>query len=186
MSTVIGQLSHFDISTPNFNPIGSSYSTNKGPGRPGTIVNKIVITYGSSDGVKRRRLALRRYVYAYAQGAFIFFQTYKGVRNRQSLPSNVGDVDDLNRRFSIYGQPITTEAEPYYISQSLLKSLFLYPNYMDYFFIDGSHSCRMGGSSQYGPKPNFLEIYRYGKLSKDDITQVISYKNNLLAAREKI
>jgi hypothetical protein len=29
-------------------------------------------------------------------------------------------------------------------------------------------------------------IYRYVKLSKNDITQVISYKNNLLAARENI
>jgi hypothetical protein len=183
MSTVIGQLSHFDISTPNFNPIGSSYATGDGPGSSGT---KIVITYGISVGGSRKRLALRRYVYAYFQNSFNFAATYKGVRNRQYLPSNVGDIDDLNSRFSIYGEPMITETEPSYISQSLLKSLFLYPNYFDYFFLDCSHSCVMGYSANPMPKPNFLEIYRYGKLSRDDITQVISYKNNLLASRSKI
>jgi hypothetical protein len=186
MSIVIGQLPHFDISTPNFDPIGSSYSTNKGPGPGGIFFNKIVITYGSSVGASRTRLALRRYVYAYTQNSFNFIATYKGVRNKQNLPFNVGDIDDLNARFAIHGQQITNEGEPYYISQVLLKSLFLYPNYLDYFFLDGSHYGRRGASSDGVPKPNFFEIYRYGKLSKDDITKVVSYKNNLLAARSKI
>jgi hypothetical protein len=187
MSTTIGQLPHFDVSTPNFTPIGTTYLTGSGPGSTGS---KIVILYGSSDGQTRKRLALRRYVYRFIETSvdirFIFFATYKGVRNRDSLPLYVGDANDVNDRFSVYGEPLPLELEPSYITQNLLKTLFLYPNIDDYFFIDGSHSCRMGPPNLYGPKPNFFEIYRYGKLSKDDITKIISFKNNLLATRSII
>lgn len=178
MSTIIGQLSHFDISTPNFDPIGSSYTVPNG--------TKIIIPYGSSDGEKRKRLALRRYVYYYIFNNFDFVGSYKGVRNRTTLPSNVGDTDDLNTRFALYGSLVSSETAPSYITQDLLNTLFLYPNSTDFFFIDGSHSCRMGPPSIYGPKPNFFEIYRYGKLSKTDSTQVLSFKNNLISSRSKI
>lgn len=182
MSTIIGQLSHFDISTPNFDPIGSLRSM-------GNTSARIVLTYGESAGIKRKRLALRRYVYVYLNSSFVFLSTYKGVRNRNTLPSYVGDTDDLNIRSAIYSQPMPLEGEPYYINQSLLNSLFLYPNVLDYFFLDCSHSCRMGGSvgnPNYRVAPNFLEIYRYGKLSKEDITKVIALKNNLISTRSVI
>ena len=184
MSITVGQTPHFDISTVNFSPIGSTYLTGDGPGSAGS---KIIIMYGSSSGAKRKKIALRRYVYQYLiEDNFSFVTTYKGVRNRSVLPSYVGDTNDLNNRAITHGTELPLEPDPTHITQTLLKSLFLYPNFQDYFFLDCSISIRVGASIVPESKPNFLEIYRYGKLSKDDTTKVIAFKNNLINPRSKI
>ena len=134
MSITVGQIPHFDISTVNFSPIGSTYLTGAGPGSAGS---KIVILYGSSSGAKRKKIALRRYVYQYLiEDNFSFVTTYKGVRNRSVLPSYVGDTNDLNNRTITHGIELPLEPDPTHITQTLLKSLFLYPNFQDYFFLD--------------------------------------------------
>lgn len=186
MSITVGQTPHFDISTVNFSPIGSTYLTGDGPGSAGS---KIVILYGSSIGAKRKKIALRRYVYQYIPREFsigddfYFVATYKGARNRSVLPSYVGDTNDLNTRAIIHGTELPLETNPIHITQALLKDLFLYPLFEDYFFLDCSISVRVGASIIPKSKPNFLEIYRYGKLSKDDTTKVIAFKNNLINPR---
>lgn len=181
MSITVGQTPHFDISTVNFSPIGSTYLTGDGPGSAGS---KIVIMYGSSVGGKRKRIALRRYVYQYLiEDNFSFVTAYKGVRNRSVLPSYVGDTNDINARAIIHGTELPLETNPTHITQALLKDLFLYPLFQDYFFLDCSISIRVGASIVPESRPNFLEIYRYGKLSKDDTTKVIAFKNNLINPR---
>lgn len=172
MGIKYGQPPYFEISTPDFQRVGSVVSLNA-DGRPPIIA----IEYGCAIRASKRyrRLALRRHVYQYLNKNFVFYKTYKGVRKGSPGISSVVDLDDLNTR-SLTHATETQETEPDYINQNLLNSLFDSPS-NDYFFVEVSISrprydgaVEDNGCGDPGDcegrlcinKKSWCEIYRYG------------------------
>lgn len=184
MSTIYGQSPHFNNSDPYFDPIGESYPVSNSNGLPTLKSGGKGIFYGSSSGSSRKSFCIRRYVYQYnfINKNFIFYKTYKGVRNFEQ-PNNVIDIDELNARSLIHSTEILTENEPSFITQSILNSLFSFPSDNDYFFVEGVHSIR-GGHGVAITGSNFFKIYRYGKITQNNI--ILIYKNNHIERRESI
>lgn len=154
MATNYGQPPHFDISKPLFAPLAR-------------------IEYGSSTGTKRHKLAIRRYTYKYTNNSFVFFKTYKGVRQRYS-PRISSVVDTNNVNFRNYHAVETLEGAPEFITQNLLKSLFAYPNEGGIFFIEGRikkwYTPESGGKPEFTfAAPDWFDIYRYGKIINNQI-----------------
>jgi hypothetical protein len=181
-----GQHPYFDNSTPDFDQVGETYEwpIYYAPGSAPTIKSGgKAILYGSSLGSSRKSVCIRRYVYQYniINNIFSYYKTYKGVRNFEQ-PDNVIDVGELNSR-SLTHSTETAETEPIFITQTILQSLFSFPSNGDYFFIEGCHSIRFGDPNQ-GDKsrPNFFKIYRYGKITHNNI--VLVYKNNNIERRQ--
>lgn len=180
MSTVYGQPPYFDNNDPYFDPVGEFYPF--GPDVPTSKSGGKAIAYGSSFGPTRKRLCIRRYVYQYSaiNNVFNYYKTYKGVRNFEQ-PDSVIDIDELNARSLIHSTEITTENEPLFITQSILNSLFSFPSNNSYFFIEGVHSIKIGGGDI--SHPSFFQIYRYGKITENNV--VIIYKNNNIERNTK-
>ena len=65
MATGYGQLPHFDISKPLFTPLAR-------------------IVHGSSTGITRSKLAIRRYTYRYTNNSFVFLNLIKGLDKTQA------------------------------------------------------------------------------------------------------
>jgi hypothetical protein len=184
MSQVYGQRPHFDNNNVSFDPIGQSYGF--GSDFPPTLKTggKAIVYESSPGGSSRKSLCIRRYVYQYTSinNAFNYYKTYKGVRNFEQ-PNSVADVSELNSRSLIHSTEILGENEPTFITQDILKSLFSFPSNNNYFFIEGVHSIRIKGKYEYGAKPNYFKIYRYGKITSNNI--VLVYKNNNIERKEK-
>jgi hypothetical protein len=182
MTNVYGQPPHFDNNDPYFDPVGETYSfytppTLKSGGK--------AILYGSGSTGSRKNLCIRRYVYQYISmnDNFNYYKTYKGVKNFEQ-PDNVIDISELNSRSLVHSSEVTGESEPTFITQSILKSLFSFPSNNSYFFIEGVHSIAIEkepGDFPNLPIPNFFKIYRYGKITQNNI--VIVYKNNNIERR---
>lgn len=154
MATNYGQLPHFDTSTPLFAPLAR-------------------IEYGSSTGTKRNRLAIRRYTYRYTNNSFVFLKSYKGVRQNATRITSVVDNGDVNSRSTLHALE-TLESAPTFLTQSILRNIFAYPNDGGIFFIEGR--IKKWYTPESGGKPEFtftasdwFEIYRYGKIINNQI-----------------
>lgn len=153
MATNYGQLPHFDISKPLFTPLAR-------------------IVHGSSAGTKRCKLAIRRYTYIYTNNSFVFLKSYKGVRQNPTRITSVVDNSDVNSRSTLYASE-TLESAPTFLTQSILKSIFAYPNDGGIFFIEGRIKKRYFpavAELQYTyTAPEWFDIYRYGKIINNQI-----------------
>lgn len=171
MGISYGQPPYFDNSTPNFDRVGETIDTTN-PESGGVFKT---IKFGGpfyTQGRRQARAALRRHVYQYNTGSgFSFYKTYKGVRKLypNSNISNVADVNELNQRSSSYSTA-TNETEPVYITTSLLNSLFNFPSNNDYFFVEVSidYWITTEGLSS-SPKYYFANVYRYGKITANNV-----------------
>lgn len=178
MSIIFGQPPYFDTNDPYFNPIGDSYLTENTENPTPTSSGKAIL-YGSTTGNTRVKFCLRRYIYRFDSitNAFIYYKTYKGVRNSFEQPNNVTNITELNNRSLIHSTEILNAPEPTFLTQSLFQDLFKYPKNNDYFFVEGSHHKLINTTN--GPsqtRPMFYKIYRYGKITSNNV--VIVYKNN--------
>jgi hypothetical protein len=155
MATNYGQLPHFDISKPLFAPLTR-------------------IEYGSSAGITRNKLAIRRYTYTYTNNSFVFLKSYKGVRQNPSRITSVVDNSDVNSRSTLHATE-TLESAPTFLTQSILRSIFAYPNDGGIFFIEGRIKKRYfppsgrGTLELTGTAPDWFDIYRYGKIINNQI-----------------
>jgi hypothetical protein len=173
-----GQHPYFDNSTPDFEPIGSSYLTDRT--EPPTLSSSgKAILYDSSIGDSRSKACLRRYSYQYNinTNIFTYYKTYKGVRNFEQ-PDSVIDITELNARSLIHSTEIIGSSAPSFIDQNILQTLFKFPSHNDYFFVEGSHYYQKGADEDNGgsDRNNFFKIYRYGKITSNNI--ILIYKNN--------
>jgi len=173
--TTYGQPPYFDINNVSFDPIGDKYFYYRNFGE------NIAIKYGENYGNKRKNTCLRRYLFTYnaLNNVFNYYKTYKGVRNFKNLDSVV-DLDELNARSEIHAIEITNENEPTFISQNILKSLFVFPGDNNIFFVEGSHYISVVNTklkSEPKNRPNFFKIYRYGKIVDN---KIVVCKNNFL------
>jgi len=156
MATNYGQPPHFDLTKPLFAPLQR-------------------IEYGESDGTKRHKLAIRRYTYKYINNNFVFFKTYKGVRQRhEPRITSVVDAEIVNLKNAAAVE--TLEGAPEFnefLTQNLLKNLFAFPNSDGLFFIEGEIRKRYYPAISYfefeGSAPNWFDIYRYGKIVNNQI-----------------
>ena len=160
MATNYGQPPHFDLSGPFFEPLAR-------------------IEYGSSTGSKRLKMAIRRYTYKYIDDNFIFFKTYKGVRQNANRITSVNDTYNLNLRKLDAAE--TIEPSPSFITQNLLTSIFDYPSSKGLFFIEGVIQKRHSGSKPEfeWTAPNWFDIYRYGKIINNEII-VLKERSDLI------
>jgi hypothetical protein len=153
MATDYGQLPHFDISKPLFAPLAR-------------------IEYGSSPGTKRVKLAIRRYTYRYTNNSFVFLKSYKGVRQNPTKITSVVDNSDVNSRSTLHATE-TLESAPTFLTQSILRSIFAYPNDGGIFFIEGRIKKRYFPASAKlkftFTAPEWFDIYRYGKIINNQI-----------------
>jgi hypothetical protein len=179
MANIYGQPPYFDNTTPDFPRIGETVDNTNAPN--GSIFK--TIKYGGpfyKSGIRKSRSALRRHIYQYnINNGFVFYKTYKGVRKltKNSIILNVKDVDDLNQR-SLSHSTETNETEPVYITNALLNSIFNFPSNNDYFFVEVSLDYFKAGmpSSEVNPKYYFANIYRYGKITQNNV--IIVCKEN--------
>jgi hypothetical protein len=188
---VYGQPPYFDNTFVSFSPVGTTYNYAPDDKANGLLNYNLAIQYGMSFGNSRKKMCLRRYVYQYNinTNIFTYYKTYKGVRNFKNLNSVV-DLDELNARSQIHSTEITDEAEPTFITNSILHSLFSFPSNNDYFFVEGSHYNNIinydyltkpkNKAIQPIDKPNFFKIYRYGKIVNNNI---VVCKNNFLISQ---
>lgn len=153
MATGYGQLPHFDISKPLFTPLTR-------------------IVHGSSTGTKRNKLAIRRYTYRYTNNSFVFLKSYKGVKQNPIKITSVVDNSDVNSRSTLYASE-TLESAPTFLTQSILRSIFAYPNDGGIFFIEGRIKKRyFPGTAKLEftyTAPEWFDIYRYGKIINNQI-----------------
>lgn len=158
MATNYGQPPHFDISKPLFAPLAR-------------------IEYGSSTGVTRNKLAIRRYTYQYINDNFVFFKTFAGVRQREpdNRITSVNDTSNINTRNAVHSIEKVSETSPTFITQTLLNNLFDYPSKIGLFFIEGVIRKRYFPPSGRGDlgltftAPEWFDIYRYGKIINNQI-----------------
>lgn len=155
MSTISGQPPHFDISEPLFAPLAR-------------------IEYGSSTGIKRSQVAIRRYTYEYINDNFVFLKTFAGVRQRG--PGNritgVNDVLNINIRNAVHSVEKVSETSPTFMTQTLLNNLFDYPSKNGIFFIEGTIRKWCGVNPNFKipfTAPEWFDIYRYGKIINNQI-----------------
>ena len=155
MATNYGQLPHFDISKPLFTPLAR-------------------IVHGSSAGITRNKLAIRRYTYIYTNNSFVFLKSYKGVRQNPTRITSVVDNSDVNSRSTLHASE-TLESAPTFLTQGILRSIFAYPNDGGIFFIEGRIKKRHFPPSGRGnpncafTAPDWFDIYRYGKIINNQI-----------------
>ena len=153
MATNYGQLPHFDISKPLFTPLAR-------------------IVHGSSAGTKRCKLAIRRYTYRYTNNSFVFLKSYKGVRQNPTRITSVVDNSDVNNRSTLHASE-TLESAPTFLTQSILRSIFAYPNDGGTFFIEGRinkwYFAQNGKPELTFTAPEWFDIYRYGKIINNQI-----------------
>jgi hypothetical protein len=153
MATNYGQPPHFDLSRPFF--------------------SLARIEYGSSTGTVRMKIAIRRYTYRYTNNSFVFLKSYKGVRLNPSRITSIVDNSDVNSRSTLHASE-TLESAPTFLTQSILRSIFAYPNEGGIFFIEGRISVRYYPPARTildfeGEAPDWFDIYRYGKIINNQI-----------------
>lgn len=166
-----GQPPYFDNTTPDFDRIGDVVDVSN-PESAFTAFK--TIQFGGpflKRGSRKYLSCLRRHIYQYTNNSFVFYKTYTGVRKlfQTTHISNVADVSNLNTR-SLTRSIETQETEPVYVNQDLLNALFNFPSNNDYFFVEVSIDYfKASESIASTPKYHHANIYRYGKITQNNV-----------------